>query len=369
MSDNTTMEYRGFKAQIMEAPRLEGEKIHGLPPGTALPVYYADQFKTWPDGWMRGAGVFLVPVKPNKGLWFDWTGNDQINTAVVPTVKGCNPITGMPTSGFFLEKYEHKCPKHGCEFLKDRYCPECDYKWPDRNYQSMDPLWLDGYRTGDKVRQFFFTEDELRDVSSHLIGKENTVPAFGFAFFSTKEKRQQVINNWTIWNHSPKLYFGTMCDHFTYTNTSGTSMKGMTVGSKRNTSIGHSDPKYLYPDGGSDNIISTNCFHMNAPDMSVSNSARGELMASFVGEAHSEPVKEQQIRVSAPLKDVSIGAGAQIQQDLNEDSYAIDTWKDKPDSVMTIYFVFQDEFERIKAGGYRSLEGKKEGMLEGITVG
>lgn len=366
MSENTTMEYRGFKAQIMEAPRLEGEKVHGLPPGTPLPVYYADQFKTWPENWMsKSGGVFLVPVKPNKGLWFNWTGNDQMNTAVVPTVKGCNPITGMPTSGFFLEKYEHKCPKHGCEFLKDRYCPECDYKWPDRNYQSQNPLWLDGYRIGDKVRQFFFTEDELRDVSSALIGKDNTVPAFGFAFFYTKEKRQQtVFNPWTTWYPSNQTYWGGI----KYTHTTTTLSHVGSKGSVR-SKMKMADNMYLdvgVPVDGGSEISPQSCFHMNTSDMSFTNSSGTPVMGSLVSEA---PVQEHQVRIEAPVKDVSIGAGACIDQNLNPDEGKLDIWKDKPDSVMTVYFVFQEEFERIKAGGFRSLEGKPEGMLAGITVG
>ena len=187
----TTMEYKGFKAEIMEAPRLIGDHVFELPKGEALPVYFADEFINYPENWMKGQGVFVVPVNPDKGLWFNWRMNDELNTAILPTVKGCNPITGLQTSGFHLEQYENKCPKHGCDFMADRFCPECDFKWPERNYCSMAPLWWDGFRADDgTVRQFFFTEEELRDVATHMIGKENTVPAFGFAFYTSKERRE-----------------------------------------------------------------------------------------------------------------------------------------------------------------------------------
>jgi hypothetical protein len=33
------MEYKGYKAQIMEAERLTGDYVHGLPPGSPLEVF------------------------------------------------------------------------------------------------------------------------------------------------------------------------------------------------------------------------------------------------------------------------------------------------------------------------------------------
>ena len=137
---------------------------------------------------------------PETGLWFDWTFNSDKNTAIVPTVKGCNPITGLKTSGFHLERYEDKCPKHGCDFIGDRFCEECGYKWPCQNYVAYPNLLLwDGYRSEDgNVRQFFFTEELMRDVSSALIGRENTVPAFGFAFYTPKKLREELREEYRI---------------------------------------------------------------------------------------------------------------------------------------------------------------------------
>jgi hypothetical protein len=192
----TMMEHKGFKARVMEAPRLTGDQVHALPPGTPLPVYPVDMLLQPPENWMKGPGVFVIPVRPNKGLWFDWRLNSDNNTAVIPTVKGCNPITGMQTSGFHMERYENKCPKHGCDFLHERFCSECNYKWPSQNYIGpRNTLWWDGFlnQKDGTVRQFFFSEEELRDVASALIGKENTVPAFGFAFYAPKERRSEPV--------------------------------------------------------------------------------------------------------------------------------------------------------------------------------
>jgi hypothetical protein len=77
----------------------------------------------------------------------------------------------------------------------------------------------------------------------------------------------------------------------------------------------------------------------------------------------------QSVSLSAPVKEVSIGAGAKIKQGLALDPYALDSWCDKPEAVMTIYFVFHEKFEEIKAGGMHDVEGKPEGMLDGLPVG
>jgi hypothetical protein len=69
------------------------------------------------------------------------------------------------------------------------------------------------------------------------------------------------------------------------------------------------------------------------------------------------------------LAEVSIGAGARIRQSLNKDPYPLESWKEIPDAVMTIYFIFHSEFEKLRAKGMRDLRGNKEGMLSGLPVG
>ena len=72
---------------------------------------------------------------------------------------------------------------------------------------------------------------------------------------------------------------------------------------------------------------------------------------------------------SSARKEVSVGAGARISQDLVEDPYPLDSWKDTPDSVMTIYFVFKDEVDRMLSKGVVETVEKPEGMLAGLPVG
>jgi hypothetical protein len=393
MQNNTTnvMEYKNFKASIMEAERLVGDRVFELPPGHPLIVYHADSFKTYPENWMKGPGVFIVPVQANKGLWFDWRGNDSNNTAVIPTVKGCNPLTGMQTTGFHLERYDTKCPKHSCNFEALRFCPECGYKWPDRGYVSGNPMWLDGFRSEDgSVRQFFFTEDMMRDVATHMIGKENTVPAFGFAFYSPKVPRQVApvrmlftapIINHAYYSSSPSL---------NNVKTTFDSLKGLsgTLGKDRgmrckSKSTPSSSLGALYSAGGQsaesrigasmeeglDGFLGRDRAMLRDSDYGkeLLNESFANMEDGYPAEVAGCPVDQE--RGFIPQKEVAVGAGARINQELPVDTYPVDSWKDTPDAVMTIYFVFQEEFKNMAAGGFKDFKDCKEGMLNGLPVG
>lgn len=406
------MEYKGFKAQIMEAPKLTGDCMHGLPPGNPVEVYPSDVFLKYPKQWMKNSSTFVVPVRPNFGLWFNFTDNPEMNTAVLPTIKGCNPITGLQTSGFHLERYEDKCPKHGCKFLADLFCPECNYKWPSRNYISAPAiLWWDGWFNAKDgtVRQFFFSEEELRDVATHFIGKEQTVPAFGFAFYTPKVSRpepslkrqffnkQSSSGSWISSSYHNEL--GGSCKLY------GSSLNGSWVGE----GFKGLDVDYSSTDLMNKHIVSTNsasfsdlACHEAAPSKQLNNvytcSASSAAAAASASASAELPVKlgkrishsfSKTLKKSSPIsteglisedmshersakkevKEVSVGAGAKIRQDLPNDPYPLDSWKDTPDASMTIYFVFQEKFEELKAGGLRDFSGVKEGMLAGVPVG
>lgn len=360
MTVSTLMEHKGFKAQVMEAQRLTGDYVHELPPGSALPVYPVDMLLDPPEGWMKGPGVFVIPVKPNRGLWFNWMANSNNNTAIIPTVKGCNPITGMQTSGFHMERYENKCPKHGCNFIHDRFCTKCNYKWPPQNYIGpSNKLWLDGYlnQKDGTVRQFFFSEEELRDVASILIGKNNTVPAFGFAFYTPKELRPDYydFNEDYSYNHFYNYIYKYNYEFYKYDPIIWNSMPSNTGTFKLNES---SKPE-LYP------IFET--FSSNKP---IYSSSEFNSFSNVKESYDRKKLTGSYIQGPEELfKEVSVGAGARIYQKLNQDPYELSSWKESPDSVMTIYFVFQEKFEEIKAKGIRNIEGTKEGFLTGVTVG
>jgi len=355
------MEYKGYKAQIMEAERLTGEYVHVLPPGKPLDVYHSEEFVNYPEPWMKGPGVFVIAVKPNKGLWFNFRMNSEINTAVIPTVKGCNPITGQQTSGIHMERYDNKCPKHGIDFKGDRFCSECGYKWPAQNYITGSPLWLDGFRSDDgTIRQFFFTEDEMRDIATHIIGKENTVPAFGFAFYSPKvqkeePKREEYKTSYLIYNTFSYPYYNS-CSDIKYKSSDSTSINGTKYGTFTNNTFNSS----LLAE------YNTNYYNQCSDNKSIDNSNVKKFRCKSNDSSY---INENIIIKEAPVKEVSIGAGAKISQNIISDPYALDSWKDAPDASMVIYFVFEEKLKELKSGGMIDLVGKKEGFLAGIPVG
>jgi len=371
------MEYKGFNARIMEAERLTGDSVHNLPPGNPLNVYPSDVFVEYPEQWMKGPGVFVVPVRANKGLWFDWTMNSSANTAVLPTVKGCNPITGLQTSGFHLERYSEKCPKHNVKFEGDRYCPKCGYVWPAQNYIYGPPLWWDGFRSEDgSVRQFFFTEDDIRDVATHMIGKENTVPAFGFAFYQPKEMRAEhyTDDRWT----SSSIKYNTYVDTGITYNTNDkyehvmfpSSFPGFVLGSDASkTNIIGSSLNHVYNCSVSNSGTLNSLYNTSQVNSSSIRSKSATRSRKKVIWGNMDTDRERSVNVKENKKEVSIGAGAKINQSLNLDPYALDTWRNEPSASMVIYFVFQDKLDQMLSKGVKDLKGKKEGMLDGIPVG
>jgi hypothetical protein len=366
----TLMEYKGFKAQIMEAERLTGDCVHGLPPGKAIKCYPVDIFLGAPISWCKGPGSFVVPVRPGYGLWFNWTQNDGNNTAVLPTVKGCNPITGLPTSGYHLERYDTKCPKHGVDFMHGRFCPECNYKWKPQNYVAApNTLWWDVWASEDGIgRQFFFTEDELRDVATSILG-EDKIPAFGFAFYRPKvmrEVQKAVYRGSIIYNTlSSDSFTNAVLDskYKTYTTCSSDSIVGDTKSSSTMKGIMKSK-KVLESFTAGNYSNDTEAVYMcdTAPVYKMVPVTDGDMDMGVLG------LVERSVDIPK-VKEVSIAAGAKIAQNISEDPYSLDSWKETPEAVMTIYFVFQEKFEEIKSGGIRDLSGKKEGMLSGIPVG
>lgn len=385
---DTTMELNGFKAQIMEAERLVGEDVFGLPPGSPLPVYKVSDFIEKAAGWIDEEGSYVVPVNPDKGLWFNWTANDERNTAVLPSVKGCNPITGQQIDGFGLESYQKKCPVHGTDLNEDLYCEKCGYKWAPQNYVcAPNTLWWDGFRDEDgTVRQFFFTEDMKRDVAAAMLGKENTVPAFGFAFYTAKEKRLSVkINDdgtftsltkgvrppntfggfagsWPkkkslIQKWSPVHESDLMDKGFDYTvmysavtNTLGYAGDDIDCGLNQSTARGR----------GVEGITA------GAPGVTTTLKNHSELKQEDSITMFRMQFSDEQTTFELTPKEVAVGAGAQIEQEIKRDTYEIESWKDTPDAVMRIYFVFEDEFNQYASHGFKGEHGS---MLKDVTVG
>lgn len=356
---------RGFQASLMKAPRLKDKgSAYGLPQGLPILSYPVDALPGSPDSWMRGEGSYVCPVSPDCGLWFDWTSNDPLNTAILPSVKGMNPVTGQKLEGLALDRFLEKCPVHGNTFKHGLLCEECGYCWPPQSYVCHpNTLWWDGFRQPDgTVRQFFFTADEQRDIATLQIGKQNTVPAFGFAFFETKTKRVPEIRQDFLRSKgkSSKEFYGLSNKQKTYGGPCGQS-----IGGGSSPLVDVSGPIWMVPQE-SKTVDMT-----YRPNDSISCYTGDESSILSVQTMSSQEVDgEEDLNQQSRQIDVSVGAGAEIRQALVSDPLALSEWKDKPTSVMRLYFVFESEFETIvRKGGVKDIKGHLAGYLKSMPVG
>ena len=366
-----TMHYKGFKANLMRTVKLRDNGYkHGLPPGTPVPTYPVQALPGCPEEWIRESGSYVCPVDTDWGLWFNWTQNDALRTAVLASVKGMDPVTGRKLENLRLERYVERCPVHDCDFVGDKLCEKCGYKWPAQNYVAApNTLWWDGFRQSDgSVRQFFFSADDAKDIASLVIGKENTVPAFGFAFYNVTDKWIQENpnvtsrGNYSISSTSSSKSPGiVLCSAGTPKGFYAKGPKGSSAGGQ---SVAIPDSVQLIS-GGLDEFTEFD----DACEVEVKTSlnfvAPAEQKTSGIlrGMSRAQPKPKKS-------KSVSVGAGAEILQDVVPDSKPFDAWKTEPAGLIRLYFVFEEQFKEIVLkGGVKDLEGKKAGYLEGLPVG
>lgn len=199
-----TMKVKGLSCQFNMPQQLRESKLaHSLPPYAQQSVFAVDEYPACPDNWMNGSDIassYFVGVEEGHGMWLDFNGcfSHTHEVAIVLSVQGINPVTGQKMVGkeaLRLEQYKTKCPIHDVPFQQDRFCPECQFKWPAQNYLSttgtpLGLLWLDGFRTPDgKVRQYIITADEKKGVAAQIIG-DDRVFAIGAAFYLSKKKKE-----------------------------------------------------------------------------------------------------------------------------------------------------------------------------------
>jgi hypothetical protein len=381
----TKMANGRFCARLMRAPRLTGDLAQQLPVGYPLPVYPVAALPGAPKDWLREAGCYAVPVSQEWGLWFDWRDNDELNTAVLPSVKGMNPITGQKIEKVALARHDKECPEHRIPLMDGGLCPECGYKKPAQNYVAHPaPLYWDGFRQADgTVRQFFFTADEARDVASAKIGKANTVPAFGFAFFEPVKARvgPQPDQMWGRFGYmgpvgvpgspglagipnSYPLHFNSPLSYAGYAGSAGMHPIGVPNAypqacstplrrSHHHGAGGQSlDP---YPYGISDGV--------SASSFACAVEREEKTCGASIPIGGIQPQS-----MLCPLADVSVGAGAQITQELATDDLKPEDYKPEP-TFIRLYFVFPEQWANIVRKGVKSLKGAREGFLKGVPVG
>jgi hypothetical protein len=180
---------------------LSGKNSYGLPPYAKRMSFLVDDYPSCPEEWMRGDNdklkSYFVAVQENMGMWLDFNGcaDHDHDVAIVISVQGINPITGLPCNDPQLEQYVNKCPKHDTEFGEDRHCEECGHNWPKQNYITTTAtpdgqLWIDGFKSAEGiVRQYILTEEKMKGVASNIIG-EDRVFAIGLSFFISKKPKR-----------------------------------------------------------------------------------------------------------------------------------------------------------------------------------
>jgi hypothetical protein len=404
------MEANGYYASIMRAEKAAKDNS-GLPLGIPIPVMPVDYLKSRPNFWIGGQGSYVCPIESDWALWFNWQMNIN-NISILTSVKGMNPITGQRIAGYELEQYKNKCPIHDIEFKHGKFCPECNFKWPDQNYiTDPNPYFLDGFRAADgTVHQFYFTEDMAKSIPELVIGKEDTIPGFGFCFYSLKNSKNDYEGGNRIKNKFPKeAHVSRMMlrssDVMYRSGRSGCSSRGagmsvmdlpigsgLDMNSERSCyysassepvrGAGFGDEIKLMssgpvPVGATPSEMKTSGGPISAMNF-CSTDSLGSIGAGTLtptsgiiipdsSKSH-ESIKSKSVRRKSTAE-VGIGAGAKIQQNFEGDNRSVTDWNDKPAGVIRLYFVFREQFEKYVADGLNDLTGTKQGFLDALPVG
>lgn len=331
---------------------LKGEQVFGLPPYAPRNAYMVDEYVSSPKTWMHGSAKvssYFVAVKPEHGLWLDFNKcfNHSHHVAILISIQGVNPITGMPLidAPMRLEQYREKCPKHNKDFGAELYCEDCGYKWTLQNYLSTTGtphgmLWLDGFRADDgSVRQYYFTEEECKGVASQIIGDQR-VFAIGIAFYLSKKQK---INK-------------SICsDNFNiFTSMFGYSDVKCWNSTKKLLASNHFDdsPQVSYCDS-------------NSIRQFASGDANLDILHDYDCETSYDPTELKEVAA----KMYEVAAGAKINQVIHHDPENIDFWEDSPAGMIYINYTDEETVKKILEGGKKDRTKKGEGFMADLVVG
>lgn len=404
--------YCGLNSPEALVSKKDGEEEfkHRLPPYAKRKFYLADEYPACPTNWMRSEGKltsYFVPVQEGKGMWLDFNANwnNKHHVAIVISVQGVNPITGLPCTDAHLEQYIEECPKCKKKFGPNRLCKTCGYVWPKQNYISttgtnINQLWIDGFRTAEGVvRQYILTQEKMKGVASNIIG-EDKVYAIGISFFLSKEaKPERTIvaggggnyNNYPLNSHqwfsplhtpvnwqavTPSSININEYDNSSYTTSISVSGNDRDLLS---TGVLRSINRTKQPLKKTDNI-SHKCGKMKSlgktKGWSDSKVTKSELqyLQRTNDELAKTPTDPNLLMVTShafevDVEKVEIGAGANIDQIVADDPESLDFWKNEPESILVINYCLEEDCEKILNGGKVSLKGHKEGFLKEMAVG
>jgi hypothetical protein len=357
---------------------LSGESTHGLPPYCKRMPYLVDKYPACPKDWMRSEGIiksFFVPVIKDRGMWLDFNENSTHthHVAIVISVQGVNPITGLPCKDAQLEQYIEKCPKHNIKFGPDRYCKKCDYKWPKQNYITTTAtphgmFWLDGFRTVEGVvRQYILTAEKMRGVASNIIGKDR-VYAIGLSFFVSKEKKPKQVDYSVLRVGGPQFFSPV----HTPVNWNCLSLDYSPSDPKNDNLIMHD---YITDTTSLDDIIDTSSTGGITSTSALAKSSTstppaGALYKKALASSIAQPIRCKGANIrSIQTTKLEVGAGAKINQSVCDDPEKLEYWHDKPEAIICVNYATEKEVQKIVEAGEIDIEGHKEGFLKEVPVG
>jgi len=369
MAKNYLMRSNGYTCGFNMPQALSGKNEFSLPPYNKRMSYLVDKYPACPSNWMRSEGKaksYFVPIKEGHGVWLDFNENETnpYHVAIVISVQGVNPITGMPCKDNQLEQYIEECPKHKIKFGPDRYCKKCNYKWPKQNYISTTAtprgqLWIDGFRSIDGiVRQYILTQEKIKGVAANIIGN-NRVFAIGLSFFISKDKKPVVTDT-------------SMLRGFTATWYSEPVMNGSYESLPK-------DPK--------DYEAYTTCYDnpdIVKGDSTICGPTKGggtstPINFSYLGYNTGKFGKNTELSFSNAFqkiekhviqtKKLEVGAGAKIKQQIYDDPEHLDFWRNEAESILYINYCTEEDAIKIIKKGEVDLEGSEEGFLTNIKKG
>lgn len=388
-----------------------------LPPYHRRKAFLVDEYPACPKDWLRSTGrtkSYFVPIIEGSGLWLDFNATRSLDhhVAAIVSVQGVNAVTGLPAKDGAMEQFKDECPRHKKAFGPDRYCKECDYRWPKQNYvsstgQPAGQMWIDGFRAENGViRQYVLTASKIHGVAANLVG-EDRVFALGISLFLSKEKRyvlDSVMRGRSLMSFAPSSSdepeWGGMV---ACAGAGGGSAAAAPIDSMESMDmtmyeksvegpVGDSGPEgppgasIMYSHTLGSSIVSHKLMDTGAKGRPMSASAKMERSATYSATLSSPKVSAKTVdessypmkgRNAAPVKSrapvspvsvkkLEIGAGARVDQEIHDDPNGLDFWQAEPEGLIIINYCSEEEARKIIAAGKIDLSGDKEGFLKNI---
>jgi len=381
------MSSNGFYCGFNTPNAKTNENDKSLPEYAWRKAFQRDEYPACPRNWMQSEGTmasYFVGVPKGKGMWFDFNKNSEHShdVAIVVSIQGINPITGLPCHDPNLEQYLETCPKCNKKFGANRHCDGCGYKWPKQNYiattaQPNGQLWLDGFRTADGVvRQYIFTDDVMKGVAANIIGKDR-VFAVGISFFISKDKKRVPV-------YSAMRGMDMSTNWISVQKCSSTDVLDMDLlGSSSSSSSSCSSTSSL---SSAPQFYSPVHVPINWQIPPKKNATRSKMDAdlsqalSQLAQTNNDPNLTITCSHTFDLKDlnavghietshIEVGAGTSIDQQIYDDPENLDYWREVPESMIIVNYALEDEVLKIIGAGRKEKTTKENGFLNGIPVG